>query len=106
MIRDGGPRTERRAPRSCRRPSSVLGGAVAPARTASRAGQWSATGGPVPARRLTENEDRIGPLRSHQPIHHFDRYRAQRRKGRDGFVVLGLLREVDEDGRVELAILV
>src|SRR5262249_57073989 len=60
---------------------------------------------PVPARRLTENEDWIRPLRSHQSIHHFDRYRAKRRKRRDRFLVLALLRAVDENGRVELAVL-
>src|SRR6516162_3729194 len=132
MIRGGGPRTERGPSRSYRRPSAVvrshlpephhpLGRARRQAievgmdgieilARRSRAG-WphhddGLGGRPGPARGLTQNENWIGPLRSHQPIHHFDRYRAKGRKRRDRFFVLALVREVDEDGLVELALLV
>jgi hypothetical protein len=59
---------------------------------------------PSPARRLAENEDRIGPVAAHQPIHHVERHPAKTGERRDRFLVLPLAGEVDERRLVELAV--
>ena len=47
---------------------------------------------------------RVGPVAAHQPVHHLDRHRAQRRQRRDRFLVAAGLGEIDQRRLVEPAL--
>ena len=64
-----------------------------------------ARGRPAPAGRLAKDQNRIGPVAAHQPVHHVDRHRAKPRQRHDRLLVFAGLGEVHKLGLVELAAL-